>query len=106
VTTWMVIMAVGLGSYALRALPVVLEAGWLRSPRVERTMGYAGTAALAALIVVGLRRSASTPVDTAAVIVAAATAVIVAVRRGSMPKILLAGGCAYAAALASASLLA
>jgi branched-subunit amino acid transport protein len=102
----MVIVAVGLGSYALRALPVVLDAGWLRSPRVERTIAHAGTAALAALIMVGLRRSAATPVHSVAVAVAAAVAVVVAVRRGSMPQILLAGGCAYAAALGSVSLLA
>jgi branched-subunit amino acid transport protein len=101
----MVIVAVGVGSYVLRALPVLLDGRWLSSPGFERTLGHAGTAALAALIAVGLRRSSATPVDSVAVVVAAAVAVMVAVRGGTMLQILLAGGSAYAAALGGVSLL-
>jgi branched-subunit amino acid transport protein len=106
VTTWLVMMAVGAGSYAMRALPVLLNARWTSSPRAERTIAHAGTAALAALIAVGFRRAATTPTDTAAVVLAAVVALYIAVRGGSMARILLMGALAYGTALASAWLLA
>jgi branched-subunit amino acid transport protein len=98
-TTWLVILAVGAGSYGLRALPVLLDAAWLRSPRFERTIGYAGTAALAALITSGFRNSATSPATTIAVVVAAAISAFVAVRSRSMYAILGAGAGAYAVAM-------
>jgi branched-subunit amino acid transport protein len=105
VTTWLVITAVGVGSYVLRALPVVLDARWLRAPRVEQAIAQAGTAALAALIAVGLRHSASSLTDTATVGVAATTALVVAVRGAPLHRVLIAGGAAYASAMAVACLL-
>jgi branched-subunit amino acid transport protein len=105
-TTWLVILAVGAGSYVFRALPVMVDARWLRSPRFERTIGYAGTAALAALIAGGFRGSATSPATTAAVAAAAAAAVFVSVRTRSMYRIMLTGAAAYAAVLAAAWVLA
>jgi branched-subunit amino acid transport protein len=105
-TTWLVIVAVGAGSYVMRALPVMLSARWTGTPRVERTIAHAGTAALAALIAGGFQRAATTPTDIAAVVLAAAVALYIAVRGGSMARILLTGGLAYGIALASAWLLA
>jgi branched-subunit amino acid transport protein len=106
VTTWLVMTAVGVGSYVLRAAPVVLDARWLRSRRVEQAIAHAGTAALAALIAVGLRRSATSPTDTMTVGVAAATAALVAVRGAKLHKVLLAGAVAHAAVLGALRLLA
>jgi branched-subunit amino acid transport protein len=105
-TTWLVIAAVGAGSYVTRALPVLLGARWTNTPRVERTIACAGTAALAALIASGFRRAATTPADSAAVVLAAAVALYIALRGGSMARILLLGGLAYGVALVSAWLLA
>jgi branched-subunit amino acid transport protein len=105
VTTWLVMAAVGLGSYVLRALPVVLDARWLRSPRVEQAIAHAGTAALAALIAVGLRHSATSITDTVTVGAAAATALLVAVRGGPLHKVLLAGAVASASVMSVAWLL-
>lgn len=105
-TTWLVIVAVGAGSYVMRAFPVMLGARWTSTPRVERTIAHAGTAALAALIAAGFQRAATTPADSAAVFLAAAVALYIAVRGGSMARILLLGGLAYGVALFSAWLLA
>jgi branched-subunit amino acid transport protein len=105
VTTWLVITAVGVGSYVLRALPVVLDARWLRAPRVEQAIAQAGTAALAALIAVGLGHSASSLTDAATAGVAAATALLVAVRGAPLHRVLVAGGLGYASAMAVACLL-
>ena len=104
-TTWLVILAVGAGSYVFRAVPVMVDARWLRSPRFERTIGYAGTAALAALIAGGFRSNATTPTTTVAVCAAAAAAVFVSVRSRSMYRIMLAGGIAYAAVVGAAWLI-
>jgi branched-subunit amino acid transport protein len=104
-TTWLVILAVGAGSYAFRALPVLLDGRWSRSARFEQTIGYAGTAALAALVATGFRGSATSATTTVAVAAAAAVAVVVSVRSRSMYAILLAGASVYAAVMAGAWLL-
>jgi branched-subunit amino acid transport protein len=105
-TTWLVIIAVGAGSYVFRALPVLVDARWLRSARFEQTVGYAGTAALAALIATGFRGSATSLTTGIAVAAAAAVAVGVAVRSRSMYGIMLAGASAYAAIMGTAWLVA
>jgi branched-subunit amino acid transport protein len=94
-TTWLVVLAVGAGSYAFRALPFFVPGRWRESPAVERTLAHAGTAALAALVASGLRHGVDTG-HGAGFLVAGAVAVVVAVRGGSMPRVLLAGALAYA----------
>jgi branched-subunit amino acid transport protein len=98
VTAWLVVVAVGVGSYVARAVPVVVGARWLRAPRVVEAIEHAGTAALAALIAIGLRHGATTPADALTVGLAAAVAVVVAVRGAPMHTVLLVGAIAYAAA--------
>jgi branched-subunit amino acid transport protein len=104
--TWMVMLAVGVGSYVLRALPVFAGERVLTSPGVERVIGYAGTAALAALITTGLRAVPHAPGEAAVTIAVGAAALTVAVRRGSMLRVLLAGASVYAAGSAALWLLA
>jgi len=94
--TWAVILAVGLGSYVLRAMPLLLGPRWPRSQRFDNIVAHAGTAALAALIVGGLRRSATSTDELVATGAAVAAALTIAVRGGSMARVLLAGGAAFA----------
>ena len=103
--TWMVIVAVGVGSYLLRVLPLFVGARYLGSPRAERVIGHAGTAALAALIATGLDRSAGSATDFAPTWLCAAAALIVAVKGGSMQRVMAAGAITYAAAWAAMSLI-
>ena len=103
-TTWIVIIAVGAGSYVLRALPVLLDVRVLRSPVVDRGIRRAATAALAALIATGLRHGATDGLHTAAVIAAAAAAIAVAWRGGSSVRVLAGAAAAYAFVLCSVAL--
>lgn len=103
--TWFVIIAVGVGSYLLRVLPLFVGGRYLESPRVERIIAQAGSAALAALIVTGLHRSASTATAPLPTWLAAAAALAVAVRGASMQRVLAAGALAYAAVWAAMSVL-
>ena len=102
---WAVMIAVGVGSYLLRVLPLFVGGKYLGSPRAERIIAKAGTAALAALIASGLHRSASTTTDFAPTWLSAAAALAVAVRGGSMQRVLAAGALAYAAAWAAMALI-
>jgi branched-subunit amino acid transport protein len=103
--TWVVMLAVGVGSYVLRALPVFAGERVLTSPRVERVIGYAGTAALAALVTTGLRAVPHDPGQTAVTIAVGAAALIVAVRRGSMLRVLGVAACLFATGSAALFLL-
>jgi branched-subunit amino acid transport protein len=103
--TWVVIVAVGIGSYLLRVLPLFVGGRLLASPRAERIIANAGAAALAALIVTGLDRSAGTATETVPTWLCAAAALVVAVRGGSMQRVLAAGALTYTAVWAAMSLL-
>jgi len=102
--TWVVIVAVGIGSYLLRVLPLFVGGRLLASPRAERIIANAGAAALAALVT-GLDRSAASATDTVPTWLCAAVALVVAVRGGSMQRVLAAGAITYAAVWAAMSLL-
>ena len=102
---WVVMIAVGIGSYLLRVLPLFVGGRYLGSPRAERIIGQAGTAALAALIATGLHRSAATSTDFAPTWLCAAAALAVAIRGGSMQRVLAAGAIAYAAVWAAMALI-
>ena len=103
--TWFVIIAVGVGSYLLRVLPLFVGGRLLESPRAERLIGHAGAAALAALIVSGLERSASTATAPLPTWIAGMAALAVAVRGASMQRVLAGGVIAYAAAWALMSVI-
>jgi branched-subunit amino acid transport protein len=95
VRAWTVVVAVGVGSYLLRALPLVVGRRWFRSMRVAGTMAPAGTAALAALVATGLRGASSGPGQTVTVLAAAVIALAVAVRGASLLRVLAFGGTTY-----------
>ena len=103
--TWVVILAVGLGSYILRVGPQLLFERTSLSANGDQLIRNAGTAALTALIVVSTKQSATgnAPVPT---VLAVAVAVVVAVRGGSMLRLLLCGGGVYALSSIAIGLLA
>jgi branched-subunit amino acid transport protein len=96
-TAWLVILAVGVGSYALRALPTVLGERWTGAPAFERTVAHAGTAAIAALIAGGVRRDATDVTSLSVTVVALVVAAVVAWRGATLPQVLVTGGATYAA---------
>ena len=94
-TVWLVVLAIGLGSYVIRVVPMVLG-GQLR-PTVERACGRAGAAALAALVV-GDVMSAGPAGPTAAMAAAVGVGLTVALAGRSMPWVLASGVLAHAVA--------
>lgn len=50
-TAWLVILAVGLGSFAFRAVPLLVAGGAGQHPWSDRLIRHASTAALTALVV-------------------------------------------------------
>lgn len=50
-TFWLVIIAVGLGTYAMRTVPLLLHGRLRMPPSIERLLRHVPAAALAALIV-------------------------------------------------------
>lgn len=104
--TWLVMLAVGVGSYVLRALPVFAGERVLASPAVERVIGYAGTAALAALVTTGLRAVPDRPGQTVLTLAVGAAALTIAVRQGSVLRVLGTAAGVYGAGSAALWLLA
>jgi branched-subunit amino acid transport protein len=103
-SAWLVIVTVGLGSYLFRAGPVVTGARWTASPAIERAIGRAGTAALAALVVGGLRHESTGSATAAGVVAAAAVVLSMALRGQSLLRALLAGAAVHAAIVTLVSL--
>ena len=103
--TWVVIIAVGIGSYLLRVLPLFVGGRYLTSPRAERIISNAGAAALAALIITGLDRSAGTSTDVIPTWICAAAALAAAVKGWSMQRVLGVGAVTYAATWALMSVI-
>jgi branched-subunit amino acid transport protein len=95
--TWVVIVAVGLGSFAFRLGPLLLFQKVTLSERGDRLIRDGGTAAIAALIAVSARQTASGNV-TVPTILALAAAVVLAARGASMFLLLVCGGATYAGA--------
>jgi branched-subunit amino acid transport protein len=78
VTTWVIIFAIGLGTYSLRLCMLVVLAGRSLPPRARSAVGLVAPAALSALVSTMLIENAGRagPAETAAVL-----AGFVAVRR-------------------------
>ncbi len=95
----LVILVVGLGSYVIRLLPAL--AGARITPRVERALAAAGTAALTALVA-GDVAMADSGGATLAAALAVGVGLAVACRGGSMIRVLLAGVPVYVLVLAVA----
>jgi branched-subunit amino acid transport protein len=92
---WVVILAVGFGSYLLRLGPQLLLERTSLSPRADTLVRHAGVAALTALIVVSTKQSA-TGNALVPTLLAVAVAGVLAARGGSMLRLLVVGGGVYA----------
>ena len=93
--TWIVVLAVGLGSYLFRVGPLLAIQRMTLSPQVERVVRHAGTAAITALIVVAGKQSAAGG-SALPTILALAAGIGLACRGASMTRILFVGGALYA----------
>lgn len=102
--TWVVMIAVGLGSFAFRLGPLLLFERVTLGDRGNRLIRHAGTAALTALIAVSARHSAS-GTATVPALAAVAVALVVASRGASMLRVLVLGGAAYAVVVVCVGLL-
>jgi branched-subunit amino acid transport protein len=94
-TTWIVMIAVGAGSYLFRVGPLIALRHVALSERADRTIRHAGLAAIAALIA-GTARHTSAHAPLVAVLAALGLGALLAARRASMVRILVAGGALYA----------
>jgi branched-subunit amino acid transport protein len=93
--TWVVILAVGFGSYLFRVGPQLLLERTSLSHNGDQLIRNAGTAALTALIVVATKQSA-TGNALVPTVLAVAVAAVLAARGHSMLRLLLCGGAVYA----------
>lgn len=103
--TWLVILAVGAGSFVLRIGPLMLLERRTLRPSGDRMIRHAGTAAITALIAVSTAHSA-TGGHTAPTLIAVAIAALLAARGSSMIRVALCGGAVYAMATLAVHLLA
>jgi len=103
--TWIVILAVGAGSFVFRLSPLLVFERTALGPRGDLVIRNAGTAAITALIVASTKHSAS---GSAVVptLLAIAVATVLAARGASMVRLLIFGGGIYACSIVVADLLA
>ena len=92
--TWLVILAVGAGSYLLRLGPLLLLERSQPSAGFERAVRHGGLAAIAALVALSTRDVASGGAPVAAV-GATGVAAVLAARGSSMLQLLAVGGGVY-----------
>jgi branched-subunit amino acid transport protein len=101
-TTWLAVLGAGLGSYALRLIPLLL-AGRVAWPEwVDEGLQHAGRAAVTYLVVTALVGVVSTGVATAAgAVVGAATALVLGLRGHRLAIVFIASlaSCLLAGAL-------
>ena len=95
--TWVVILAVGLGSFVFRLGPLLLFQRISLSERGDQVIRDAGTAAITALIVVSTRQGA-TGNATVPTVLAVGVGVVLAARGASMLRLLVCGGGIFASA--------
>jgi branched-subunit amino acid transport protein len=104
---WLAIVLVGLGSYALRVIPMLLGERVRLSQRTDVTLRHAAVGAMSALLVLGVKKVDADPVspDTIAVGMALAVSGTVAILGRSMALVVLCGGLTYGLALGVLKLL-
>jgi branched-subunit amino acid transport protein len=92
-SAWLVVLAVGVGSYLLRVSMIALVGHRGSSTRFERASGFVAPSAFAALAAGGVIAACSGSVGSGAVAPLAAVAVaVVAVRRSGSPHVAIAVG--------------
>ena len=102
--TWLVVLAIGAGSYLFRVGPLLLLRRGGLSDHSDRLIRHAGTAAITALIVVSATGAAAAGMAVPT-IVAMAVGTVLAARGASMVQLLVVGGSLYAAAAVTVGLL-
>jgi branched-subunit amino acid transport protein len=100
---WLAIVLVGVGSYAIRLVPLLLGERMRLSERADTTLRHTAVAAMTALMVLGVKRISSDPFspDTIPVGMALAISAAVALRGRSMAIVVLCGGVTYGLALSA-----
>ena len=94
---WLAILGVGVGSYLLRVIPLVVLPRVSVPPSFDRVVRHAGLAAITALLVASM--SAQANGDLRPTLVAA----VIAIRGVSMLYVVLVGGLVYVAVLLASS---
>ena len=96
--TWIVMVAIGAGSYLFRVGPLLALQRVSLSDRTDGLIRHAGTAAITALIVLSTKQSAT---GSAAIptVLAVSCAAVLAARRASMLRLLTIGSAIYAGSL-------
>jgi branched-subunit amino acid transport protein len=94
---WPAIVLVGLGSYVLRVVPLLLCGRLRLSQRADVTLRHASVGAMTALMVLGAQRmtTAVTDLHTLAVVLALAVSGGVALRGRSMFLVVVCGAATY-----------
>lgn len=99
-TSWLVIVAVGVGSIVMRTVPLVARSDATMSPRLERIVHHAGTAAITALVVSSTVSAGRGPTPLSAVVAAVGVGLVLAVTGRPMMVVVVVGlGVAAAATL-------
>jgi branched-subunit amino acid transport protein len=96
--TWLAIIAVGVGSYVLRALPLVVLPRVTVPDWFDRAMRDAGLAAITALLVTSVNGRAATG-DLVPTLAAVGVGIALALRGKAMLHVVWVGGAAYASVL-------
>jgi branched-subunit amino acid transport protein len=97
---WLAIVGVGLGSYLLRAIPLIVLPRVSVPPAFDRVVRHAGLAAITALLVASM--TGPTNGDLLPTLIAAVVASGVAIRGASMVIVVSIGALVYAAVLLAA----
>jgi branched-subunit amino acid transport protein len=94
--TWVVVLAVGAGSYLFRVGPLLALQRSQLGDRADRAIRHGGLAAVTALIATSTRHAATGDL-AAPTLVAVGVGAVLAVRGASMVRLLMIGGAAYVA---------
>jgi branched-subunit amino acid transport protein len=106
-STWIVVVVVGLGSYLLRYAPIVAVQRLTIPPVADRALRYAGPSAMAAMTVGAVLQHGRThpPILAIGALLAVGVAAVVATRGRSFATVVVAGMAIYGLALVTSSLL-
>jgi branched-subunit amino acid transport protein len=98
---WLAILGVGVGSYLLRVIPLVVLPRVSLPPSFDRVVRHAGLAAVTALLVASISGQASG--DVRPTLVAVLVASVLAIRGVSMLYVVSVGGLVYVAVMLASS---
>jgi branched-subunit amino acid transport protein len=100
--TWLAVIGVGLGSYLLRVIPLVVLPRVSLPASFDRVVRHAGLAAITALLVAAVRGEAGTG-GRGPTLIAVTVAAALAIRGATMLHVVLVGGVVYVIMLVAAS---